>query len=296
MRILVTGGAGFIGTNLCLAARKKGIKVLGIDNLSKRSSTKNLPLLTKAGVRFIRADLRKPLQSLGNVDTIIHLAAHCSTPRSFRKPVSDFLDNALGTLNVLEYARKRGKIPVIYASTIKVYSDTVNRLPIKATRTRYTLLKEKTIDERFPIEPGSHSPYGCSKYAGDLYCQEYWQSFGVPTVVNRLSTVFGPHQHGSEEAGWIFHFVNSKKQSQPVTVFGTGKQVRDALWVDDLTGLLLKQIDKIEKVKGNVYNVGGGNKNSLSLLELIDRLNRKGGKPLAVKFDKTRRSDLKVFI
>jgi len=297
MNILVTGGAGFIGTNLCLAARTEGLKLTAIDNLSNRSSKKNLPLLKRAGEKLSLFDIRNPLpRSLKGIDGVIHLAAHCSTPRSFTDPTRDFLDNALGTFNVLEFARRQGRIPVIYASTIKVYPDSLNRLPIKETKTRFRFTDRDAIDETFPIEPGSHAPYGTSKYAGDLYCQEYWQSFAVPTVINRLSTVFGPHQHGSEEAGWISHFVSAKMRNQPVTVFGTGKQVRDALWVEDLVELLLIQINHLEVAKGKIYNVGGGKENSLSILELVKYLNQKGGTPMKVKFAKERPSDLKVFI
>ena len=297
MKILVTGAAGFIGTNFCIAAGRKGIQLIALDNLSKAAGNKNLPLIRQAGVKFINADLRDRLpSSLKGIDVILHLAAHCSTPVSVKKPFEDFLDNALGTLNVLEFARKRGKIPVIYTSTIKVYPDSLNRHPIKDTKTRFLFADRKAIDETYPIEPGSHAPYGASKYAGDLYCQEYWQSFSVPTVINRLSTVFGPHQHGSEESGWISHFIRAKKRNQSITIFGTGKQVRDALWVEDLVELLLMQINYLEVSKGKIYNVGGGQDNTLSLLELVDYLEKKDGKPMRVTFSRERRSDLKVFI
>jgi CDP-paratose 2-epimerase len=297
MKILVTGAAGFIGTNFCLSAKKKGLSLTVLDNLSNPNSRKNLPLLKQAGVKLLEFDLRNPLpHSLRNIDLVIHLAAHCSTPRSFNDPRRDFLDNALGTFNVLEFARHSGSIPVIYASTIKVYPDSLNRLPIKETKTRFRFADRQAIDETYPIEPGSHAPYGASKYVGDLYCQEYWRSFGVPSVINRLSTVFGPHQHGTEEAGWISHFISAKKKRHPVTVYGTGKQVRDALWVEDLTELFMKQIKHIEKLAGRIYNIGGGKENALSILELVEYLNQKGGKPMKVKFAKERPSDLKVFI
>lgn len=297
MHLLVTGGAGFIGTNFCLAAARLGYPLTGLDNFSNPPSKKNLPLLKRAGVDLREFDIRNPLPtSLSNVDHVIHLAGHCSTPRSFTDPRRDFLDNALGTFNVLEFARSHGNIPVIYASTIKVYPDSLNTLPIKESRKRFSFADRKGIDETYPIEPGSHAPYGASKYAGDLYCQEYFRSFGVPTVINRLSSVFGPHQHGSEEAGWISHFLKSKKTNRPVTVFGTGKQVRDALWVHDLVELFFLQMKHLEKIMGKIYNVGGGPKNALSLLELVEYLNRKGGRPMKVKLAGPRTGDLKVFI
>lgn len=297
MKVLVTGGAGFIGTNFCLYAKSKGLQVLALDNLSKRESRKNLKILKGEGIAFKKADIKQPLQQeFGKINAIVHLASHCSTPRSIEIPYEDFLDNALGTLNILEFAREHGKIPLIYASTIKVYPDSLNNLPIKELETRYEFADREGVAEDFPIEKGSHAPYGCSKYVGDLYCQEYFLTYQVPTVINRMSTIFGPYQYGTEEAGWIYHFVKSKKKNTPVTIYGTGKQVRDALWVEDLCKLLLKQIESIDKVKGQVYNVGGGKENSLSLLELVDYLNKMGEAPMKVRVSKTRPSDLKVFI
>lgn len=301
-KIIITGGAGFIGTNLSLALRRKKIEVVVIDNLSSASSLKNKEILKKSAIPIVRHDLSEPLNKLKifeKTDAIVHLAANCSTSRSIQNPRDDFLNNALTTLNILEYSRLNGKIPIIYASTCKVYSTEMNNLPISNSKNRYVLRPDSYIDESFPIEGRglySHAPYGCSKYTGDLYCQEYALTFGLPIIINRLSTVFGNLQHGSEESGWIYHFIEAKKKNKAVTIFGTGKQVRDCLWIDDLIKLFLLEVKNIKKLRHKIYNAGGGFENSLSLLELVDYLNKKPGKKLVPNFEKVRPADLKSYI
>ena len=301
MKLLVTGGAGFIGTNFTLLAERLGHSVLVIDNLSRKGSEENLKILkTKKRVRFKKLDIRKTLPlGLGNFDAIVHLAATCSTPLSFEDPYSDFLDNALGTVNVLEFARKKGRIPVIYSSTCKVYTEEINKIPITETKTRYKFKNFSGITEEGPVESqGAYmrTPYGTSKLTGELYCLEYFKSFAVPTVLNRLSTVFGKYQKGSVESGWIYWFIKAKKYNLPVVIFGTGKQVRDTVWGKDVTKLFLEQIKNIKRHAGQVYNVGGGPENSISILELVDYLNKKGGRSLKVKFAPARPGDFKVYI
>ena len=300
MRILVTGGAGFIGTNLCLLAKAEKYSVTVIDNFSREGVDENAKLLKARGIIIKKFDIRNPLPArLGTFNAIIHLAATSSTPKSFEDPYGDFLDNALGTLNVLEFARKKGKVPLIYTSTCKVYTNEINTWPITKTKTRYKFKTRKAIDENAPTEANrvhTRTPYGSSKYTGDIYCQEYFVSFGVPTVVNRLSTVFGKYQKGSVESGWIYWFIKAKKHNLPVTIFGNGKQVRDAVWGEDVARLFLEQIKNIKKHQGQVYNVGGGPQNSISILELVDYLDKKGGKPLKVKLAKARPGDFKVYI
>lgn len=301
MRILVTGGAGFIGTNFSLLAESKGHSVTVLDNFSRKGVEENAKILKeKSQIKIEKLDIRNPLPAkLGKYNAIVHLAASCSTPVSFEDPYSDFLDNALGTLNVLEFARKKGKIPVIYASTCKVYTSEINTWPISELKKRYSFKKIKGVDENAPLlSKGvySRSPYGNSKYTGDLYCLEYFISFGVPTVVNRMSTIFGKYQQGSVESGWIYWFIKAKKQNLPVTIFGNGKQVRDALWGEDVVRLFLDQIKNIKKHQGQIYNVGGGPENSISILELVNYLNKKQGKPLKPSFAEVRPGDFKVYI
>lgn len=301
MKVLVTGGAGFIGTNFSLLAVKTGLKVLALDNLSRKGVEKNLEILKKdRRVGFKKFDIRNLLPaSLGKFDAILHLASSCSTAISLKNPDRDFLDNALGTLNVLEFARKNGKIPIIYASTCKVYTTELNTWPIKEEKMRYSFVKKTGVDENGPVDgygKYSRTPYGCSKYTGDLYCQEYFSTYHVPVIINRMSAVFGKYQRGSPESGFIYWFIKAKKHNLQTTVFGNGKQVRDALWGDDLAQLFLIQLKSINKHKGQIYNIGGGFNNSISILELIEYLNKKGGKPLSVRFEPERQADFKAYV
>jgi len=301
MRILVTGGAGFIGTNFSLLAVKTGLKVLALDNLSRKGVEKNLEILKKdRRIGFKKIDIRNPLPtSLGKFDAILHLASSCSTAISLKNPSKDFLDNALGTVNVLEFARKNGKIPVIYASTCKVYTTELNTWPIKEEKMRYSFINKAGVAENGPVEAyGKYlrAPYGCSKYTGDIYCQEYHSTYHLPVVINRMSAVFGKYQRGSSESGFIYWFIKAKKYNLKITVFGNGKQARDALWGDDLAQLFLIQLKNINKHNGQIYNLGGGFKNSISILELIEYLDKKGGKPLSVTFEPERQADLKVYV
>ncbi len=174
---------------------------------------------------------------------------------------------------------------MIYASTCKVYSsDSVNKI------------SSGIINEKCPTISSARSPYGTSKLTGELYCQEYHEIYGVPTVINRLSTIFGPRQYGSEEAGWIYWFCEAKKKGNTLIIYGSGNQVRDALWVEDLCELLLLQIQDIKIFEGEVFNVGGGKENAVSLKEIIAYLNKKGGEPLKVKHTNARPADFNVYI
>lgn len=304
MNYLITGGAGFIGTNLCRYLKGKAKKIFVIDNFSAISSKNNLKVLQGLGyVDLIKHDLRNPnirhLRHLKDIDVIIHLAASCSSSLSVKDPYFDFLCNALATVNVLEYSRNHGKIPVIYASTCKVYSTKLNEIGLKEKKFRYDYEDIKGVDEYFPIDgfsKYSHAPYGCSKYAGDLYCQEYFASYGIPVIVNRMSAIFGFHQHGTEEAGWVYHFVKSKKEGKKITIFGTGKQVRDCLWVSDLCNLFYKQAQKVRTVKERIYNVGGGSGNAISLRETVNYLDKTYGGKMQIEYKDERIGDLKVYI
>lgn len=297
MKILITGAAGFIGTNFTLYAKKKGFQIIGLDNFSIKSSLKRAEFLKKNGINIVEADIRRKLaKDYANVDIIIHLAANCSTSRSIKNPFQDFKNNAFSTINLLEFSKKNGNISIIYASTIKVYSDNINYLPLTESKIRYNFKNIEGINEKYPIEQGSHAPYGCSKYTGDIYCQEYHYTYNVPMIINRMSSIYGTYQYDAEEAGWIYHFIYCKKNNLPITIFGNGKQVRDALYVSDLCKLFDLQIKNFNKINGQIYNIGGGLKNSISLIELINYLNKKPGNKLKTIFSNRRASDLKVFI
>ena len=317
--IVVTGGCGFIGTNICLHAKERGFRVVAFDSLNRPLSEENLPILKKAGIEIARGDVRNPqdLERLpGPIHGIIHLGANPGIPWSINWPIFDFTTNALGTLNVLEFSRLNGKFPVIMASTNKIYSEEINLIPVKAQRKRYVwdfskINKKKVrptvvsgitklgVNEDFPMDSAGrfpHSPYGASKATADLYCQEYHHIYGIPTVINRMSCIYGLYQKGVEDQGWTDWFVRAKFYNKPLNIYGDGKQVRDALFGSDVAKLYIKELENIDRVRGHVFNVGGGVKNTISLLEAIDHLNKKGGKPLKLTFKPWRPADQKIYI
>lgn len=301
--ILITGGAGFIGTNIGNLALKRGYQVIIFDNYFREGVKNNAKLLKQWGAKIIKGDIRdtKALQKLPQIDAIINLAANSGVPLSIKDPLFDFSVNARGALNVLELARKRANIPVIFASTNKVYCDGVNNFETIEKKTRWVWKdkKFKGIKEDFPMDgigKHPHSPYGCSKASADLYHQEYYHVYKVPTVVNRMGCVYGLWQKGAEEQGWMHWFIKAKKEGLPLNIYGDGKQVRDVVYGTDLAKLYLMQLENINKHKGQVYNIGGGVKNSISLLELINYLNCKGGKKLKLKYSDWRLADHKVYI
>lgn len=326
MVILITGGSGFIGTNIALLARKKGYSVIVMDSFVRPKSEENIPVLKEAGVNILRGDVRlmQDFQRSPVPDAIIHLAANPGIPWSIQWPAYDFEVNAKGTINVLEYARVMGeqlkkKIPVIFASTNKVYSDLINVIPIKENDTRYYWdelvqlgavgeheawdfgFTAMGINEKFPIDgfgKHGHSPYGASKLSADIYCQEYFLKYGVPTVVNRMSCIYGYYQKGVSDQGWIDHFIRQAvfEKKPKLTIFGNGKQVRDMLWGEDVADLYLREIENIDKVKGSVFNVGGGTGNTLSLIESIKIIEEITKKKFKLDFQDWRHADQRIYV
>lgn len=302
MRILVTGGCGFIGSVTCDYLLKQGHRVIAFDNLIRKGVDKNLELLLadRPNFDFIEGDVMEfddIFEIDQSIDGIVHLAGNPGIPKSIENPLYDFDVNARGTLLMLEFARGKGNIPFIMASTNKIYSERLNEIELEEIETRYNALNKykNGINEWFPMDgvEASHSPYGCSKSAADLYCQEYAYTFGVPTIINRMSCIYGQFQHGCEEQGWIVHFINSKIRGKELTIFGSGKQVRDCLYGEDLAKLFEQQLLHPEIFGGRVYNIGGGINNTFSLLEFINYLDKTYPKypPLKLKFDMPRPAD-----
>lgn len=316
--LLITGGCGFIGTNTALFARRKNYKVIVFDSFVRRGSEENAHILEKNGIEIVRGDIRSyyDIEKLPRVNAIIHLAGNAGIPWSVASPVYDFMTNALGTVNILEYSKKNGKIPVIFSSTNKVYSDEINLIPLKETKTRYIWdfnkisktkiraavlagISNKGINENFPMDSVGkfpHNPYGVSKSSADLYCQEYYHTYDIPTVVNRMSCVFGLYQKGAEEQGWLDWFIRAKISNHSINLYGNGKQIRDEVWGEDIAKLFILEIENIKKISGQVFNVGGGYENSVSLIEVISYLNKKGGKKLKTYYSPWRANDQKVNI
>ncbi len=316
MNILVSGAAGLIGSHCVEYFTQAGHRVLAIDNLlrskifgvSSKSVEYNWEFLkTLKRVQCIKEDIRHfdallKITKQFKPDCVIHTAGQTGVKFSLNHPKEDCDINAVGTLNLLESLRKvNPKGIFIYCSTNKVYGDHVNQVPLSLSRWRYDFKSIKGINESFSIDQTGHTPYGISKLAGDLYTQDYGHIFGLKCAVFRMSCIYGTRQFGFEDQGWLAWFALNCFLEKPVTIFGDGRQVRDVLWVKDLVGAFSAFIDQAtlgpKKIVGTmVVNMGGGLKRSLSLLELIDLLERISGLKMKVNFAPWRASDQKVYI
>ena len=310
MKILVTGGAGFVGSHVAEYYAKKGDEVIVSDNLSRAEllgyetpyTRYNWNYLKRyESIELIKGDIRDAemiKEAAKNVDVIIHTAAQTAVTTSLEYPRTDFEVNAIGTFNVLEAARKSKNNPcVIYCSTNKVYGDNVNKIPVIEKETRYEFGDEKYksgIPGQFPTDLCEHTPYGCSKFAGDIYVQDYAQRNEINAGVFRMSCIYGTRQFGVEDQGWVAWFIIAILLKKPITIYGDGKQVRDVLYVSDL----VRAYDSFvtQKIEKGVYNMGGGPENTISLLELLDIIEKKTGKEAEISFDDWRPSDQKVYI
>jgi CDP-paratose 2-epimerase len=268
---LITGGAGFIGSNYVRRLLERGERVTIYDNLSRAGASKNVHWLQERfGVdsfKLIVGDVVDAFQlakAAKKMDVVVHLAGQVAVTTSVTDPRGDFEANAVGTFNALEAARLSGKNPIfIYSSTNKVYGGMEEvALTEQATRWRYADL-EFGCPETQPLD--FHSPYGCSKGAGDQYVRDYARMYGLPTVVMRQSCIYGPRQFGIEDQGWVAWFVIAAVTGRPITIYGDGKQVRDVLHVNDLLDAYDAAIEKIDIAKGSVYNLGGGPENVMSV-------------------------------
>ena len=300
-KILITGGCGFIGSNLAAHYLEKGREVVIYDNFSRLGAESNAAWLAAQSdgrLEFVIGDVRdfKALcKAVPGADVVAHLAAQVAVTHSVTDPREDFEINAVGGFNLLEAIRGYGADPVIlYASTNKVYGE-LDEVEVVEQRTRYEFEGiEHGISEDIPID--LHSPYGCSKGALDLYMLDYARIYGLKTVVFRQSCIYGPRQFGVEDQGWVAHFVISALLGRQITVYGDGKQVRDILHIRDLITAIEAAIEHIDVSKGQAYNIGGGPVNTLSLLELIDRLRAKSDREILVEFDDWRPGDQKVYV
>lgn len=300
MRVLITGGAGFIGCNTAADLLGRGDEVVILDNLSRIGAEQNLEWVrTRGDVGFVKGDVRDPEAMKRavdrSVDAVIHLAAQVAVTSSVADPRYDFEVNALGTLNVLEAVRAAGgEAVVIFASTNKVYGA-LEDVECTTRERRYICAFSGTgVDETRPLD--LHSPYGCSKGAADQYVRDYSRIYGLRTVVLRQSCIYGPRQFGVEDQGWLAWFTLAALTGRSITIYGGGKQVRDVLEVSDLVRLYRLCIDKIDGVSGRVLNIGGGPDNTVSILESLDRLAELLGQKIECRFSAWRPGDQKIFI
>lgn len=302
MRILVIGGAGFIGSNIANQYLKKKFCVSILDNFSRIGALANIKWLKghfKKGLDVLKGDIRTDTQKLQRLisshDIIFHMAAQVAVTSSITDPRDDFETNALGTFNILEAIRKSKNRPIlIYASTNKVYGQ-MKDIPLIKKRQSYDFKNPcKGIAEDRPLD--FHSPYGCSKGAAEQYTRDYSRIYGLKTVVFRQSCIYGWRQFGIEDQGWVAHFIISAILERPLTVYGNGKQSRDILFIDDLIRAFELAISKIKVTAGQIYNIGGGRKNQTSLLEFVKLLEIILKKRITVSFSGWRPADQLIFV
>jgi CDP-paratose 2-epimerase len=300
MKILITGGSGFIGCNWASKLMDLGHHVTVLDNLSRNGSRLNLEWLRNQGnFDFIQADIRDAAavnEAAKSQEAIYHLAGQVAVTTSVENPREDFEINAGGTINVLEAARASGSNPiVVYASTNKVYGG-MEDISVREDFSRYCYVNlPNGISEAQPLD--FHSPYGCSKGAGDQYVRDYARIYGMQTVVFRQSCIYGMRQFGVEDQGWLAHFVIATAKKQPITIYGDGKQVRDLLWIDDLLNAYMIALTKPDEIAGKIFNVGGGPNFALSIwMELKPKLEELAGSEIKTKYKPWRPGDQKVYI
>ncbi len=299
MKNLVTGGCGFIGSNLVHRLLSRGEEVVAFDSLARPGSEKNAAWLAGmygSNFKLARGDVRdfdSIARAAQDAEIIYHLAAQVAVTTSVTDPRTDFEINGLGTFNTLEAARASGRNPIlIFASTNKVYGA-MEDLAIVEQPTRYAYRDIAGFGEDRPLD--FHSPYGCSKGAADQYVRDYSRIYGLRTVVLRQSAIYGPRQFGVEDQGWMAWFVIAAVLGRPITIYGDGKQVRDMLHVDDLLDAYAAAVRCIDRAAGQVYNMGGGPSRTISVwAEFAPRLEKLLGHPVLVTYGDWRPGDQKV--
>jgi CDP-paratose 2-epimerase len=302
---LVTGGTGFVGTNLVERLLREGKRVRVFDSLARPGSEQNLLWLrSRYGDERLAielGDLRDPLalrRAVAGASEVFHLAAQVAVTTSLEAPLHDFRVNVEGTVRLLEEVRRLPEHPfVLLTSTNKVYGALPD-IELERVGDRWIPLdphiREHGVDEERPLD--FCTPYGCSKGAADQYVLDYAKSFGLPAVVFRMSCIYGPHQHGNEDQGWVAHFLIRTLARTPITLYGDGAQVRDVLFVDDLVDAMLAARDRRHELAGRAFNIGGGPDNTTSLLELVELIAELTGRPPALRFARERQGDQRYYV
>ncbi len=301
--VLIFGGGGFIGSNWARRLLESTeAKVHVFDNLSRPGARYNLDFLQKTAGKSGRLqitigdvrDQAKVARVVKHATEIYHFAAQVAVTTAVADPRHDFEVNVGGTFNILEAARDAGRNPfLLFTSTNKVYGDLAGRAAV-AQPTRYAVSGAGATDESQPLD--FHSPYGCSKGAADQYVHDYARIYGLPTVVFRMSCIAGPRQFGNEDQGWVAHFLYSAMMRAPVTVYGSGLQVRDVLYVEDLLRAFEAAREHQGQTAGEVFNVGGGEANSVSLIELIEHIRELTGERIEFDRDRLRAGDQLYYV
>ncbi|MEX2583480.1 MAG: GDP-mannose 4,6-dehydratase [Gemmatimonadota bacterium] len=298
---LITGGAGFIGSNLADALMSRGEQVVILDSLCREGVESNVEwLVGKHGPRLRVevgnvADSARVTPLVRGARRVYHLAAQVAVTTSLEDPRMDLQSNLIGTFNVLEAARSLSCPPaILFTSTNKVYGG-LDGVPIERVGDVYEYADGRGgITEAAPLD--FRSPYGCSKGAADQYVRDYARIFEIPTVVFRLSCIYGTRQFGTEDQGWVAHFARAVLADSPITIYGDGCQVRDILWVGDLVDAMQRSMERAEKRPGDVFNIGGGVQNAVSVRQVIDRLIEITGRRVPVEMASWRPGDQRIYI
>ncbi len=302
--VLITGGSGFIGTNLAHRLMSDGHSVLIYDNLSRPGVERNLAWLRRTHGELLQVeaddvqDSHALSRSVERARQVFHFAAQVAVTTSLVSAIHDFDINARGTLNLLEAIRRQEEPPpLVFTSTNKVYGALPD-VKLRRVGNRYEPedphLRQHGVSEQRPLD--FHSPYGCSKGAADQYVLDYARTFGLPAVVFRMSCIYGPHQCGTEDQGWVAHFLLRAIRGEPVTIYGDGRQVRDILFVHDLVNAMLLAQSGMQRLAGNAFNIGGGPSNTISLIELLDMIQRLNGTRPQVRFSAWRPGDQRYYV
>ncbi|MCK4781637.1 NAD-dependent epimerase/dehydratase family protein [Candidatus Parcubacteria bacterium] len=304
MKILVTGGCGFLGSHVCEYYARKGDDVVSFDNMTKQELMRtgyaaesarnyNWNLLKGLGVKLIKGDIRDYshlLESTKGCDFIIHTAAQPAMTISWEDPDLDFSTNVLGTFNVLKTAREY-KIPLVSCATVHIYGNEINK-GLAEKETRYSR-EPAEIDEEYPVMRGLLTPLHASKRAAELYVQAFIDTYQLEAASFRLTGIYGPNQFGGEDHGWVANFAIRAAMGKPINIYGNGKQVRDILYAPDA----VLAFDAFYKTrKSGIYNIGGSYKTSISLIECVELIKEITGKEIKVNFCPDRLGDLRYFI
>jgi len=301
---LITGGAGFVATNVADRLLTGGRRVRLFDNLSRGGVAENLRWIRERHgdrVEFVRGDVRDEAavcRAVRGVDQVYHFAAQVAVTTSLTSPFLDFDVNARGTLNLLEAVRACDAPPsLLFTSTNKVYGD-LHDVPLRRRKRRYEPADEHVLERGIPESRplDFHSPYGCSKGAAEQYVLDYARTFGLPATVFRMSCIYGPHQFGTEDQGWVAHFIIQALRRHPLTLYGDGLQVRDVLFVDDLVDAMLLAHDNIEDTAGDAFNIGGGPSRTVSLIELMDLITDVTGERPMFAMEPWRPADQRYYV
>jgi len=298
-RVLITGGCGFLGCNIADRLAKEGRHVILFDNMARDGAEENAQWLKRrhpGRVAVEVADVRHydaVCSAVRECTAVLHLAAQVAVTTSVEDPFADFEVNARGTLNLLEALHRHNPLaPMIFASTNKVYGKLLEDDAVTRKGDRYVPLNAALlggISEATPID--FYSPYGCSKGAADQYVRDYARVFSLRTLVLRMSCIYGPRQFGTEDQGWVAHFMRRAIRAQPITLYGSGFQVRDVLFVDDAVDAWIRGLERIDAVSGSIFNLGGGDANAVSLLEMTRLMAAQLGSKLEWCFAKERPGD-----